>query len=87
MKRGRAYHRWQRLRTIRRKVAQLKRIGGESYVYAWTQGKPGRLSKGKIHCSCPMCRRTAYDGLSHRDAKRKEAFDKEVLNAVHYLSF
>ena len=46
MKRDRAYYRWQRKRTIKRKLTLLKRIGGDEYVQAWTHGKPGRLAKG-----------------------------------------
>ena len=70
---SRAYHRWQRQRTINRKVGLLNRIGGDEYVFAWTHGMTGRLAKGKIHCSCPMCRSKSSDQISHRDAK-KDAF-------------
>ena len=47
----------------------LRRLGGEEYVYAWTRGAYGRLAKGKIHCSCPMCRAKSRDEHSHRDKK------------------
>jgi len=67
LKRNRAYYRWQRNRIIRRKIGMLKRYGGIENVTAWTGGQYGRLSKGKIHCSCWMCRRKSYDCLSHRD--------------------
>jgi len=67
LKRNRAYYRWQRNRIIRKKIGMLKRYGGAESVMAWTGGQYGRLSKGKIHCSCWMCRRKSYDYISHRD--------------------
>lgn len=63
--------RW-RERAISRKEHILRMIGGEENVQAWTLGKRGRLSKGKIHCSCWMCRPKTFDQLPHRDAKRFE---------------
>jgi hypothetical protein len=80
MRRSRAYYRWQRRRVIRKKVDVLKRIGGTESVLAWTRGQYGRLAKGKIHCSCRMCRTKSYDYLSHRDVKHliAAAHQKEV---------
>lgn len=69
MKRTRAYYRRQRNRAIERKLGILRRLGGEEYVYAWTRGAYGRLAKGKIRCSCPMCRAKSRDEHSHRDKK------------------
>lgn len=69
MKRTRAYYRRQRNRAIERKLGILRRLGGEEYVYAWTRGAYGRLAKGKIHCSCPMCRAKSRDEHIHRDKK------------------
>ena len=69
MKRTRAYYRRQRNRAIERKLGILRRLGGEEYVYAWTRGAYGRLAKGKIHCSYPMCRAKSRDEHSHRDKK------------------
>ena len=80
LKRDRAYYRWQRKRTIKRKLALLKRIGGDEYVQAWTHGKPGRLTKGKIHCSCPMCRVKSYDNISNQDAKGNESTVQQMLD-------
>jgi len=72
MKKNRAYRRSQRQRVICKKIRLLRRIGGENYVHAWSSGgkKIGRLAKGKIHCSCPMCRRKSYDELSRADRKK-----------------
>ena len=67
-----------RMRTIHRKEGILKRIGGEEYVDAWEHGTPGRLSKGKIHCSCPMCREKSYDNPSIPDLRKQEAFQEQM---------
>lgn len=69
MKKDRAYLRYQRNRAIRRKEGILRRLGGEDYVQAWEHGAPGRLAKGKIHCSCPICRRKSYDEPACRDRR------------------
>ena len=69
MNRYRDYYRSQRKRAICRKKAILLAYGGKETLEAWTHGQPGRLSKGKIHCSCPMCRKKSYDEMQHRDRK------------------
>jgi len=70
MRRNRAYYKWQRSRIISRKLGILGRMGWTDAITAWTRGQPGRLAKGKIHCSCRMCRRKSYDCLSHVDLKQ-----------------
>ncbi|WP_071429054.1 hypothetical protein [Angelakisella massiliensis] len=72
MNRDRSYYRRQRQRTIKRKKHLLLEIGGQQYLEGWTGGVPGRLAKGKIHCSCPLCRLKFQDQPSHRDRKRME---------------
>lgn len=67
--RDRAYYRYQRNRHIRRKIGILRRWGGD-VLEGWLRGCPGRLSKGKIHCSCPLCRVKSYDER-RMDDKRK----------------
>ena len=57
------------MRTIHRKETILRQLGGEEYVLAWEHGAAGRLSKGKIHCSCWMCRRKSYDDPRIRDKR------------------
>ena len=39
-----------------------------------------RLSKGKVHCSCPLCAtKTKKDGYSHSDLKKlAAAADQEI---------
>ena len=53
-------------------------IGGHDYWGAWTRGANGRLAKGKIHCSCPMCRSKSYDDPTIRD-KRAMGIAAEML--------
>ncbi len=69
MKRDRGYFRSQRKKTIQRKKKLLYGIGGQDYLWAWTRGANGRLAKGKIHCSCPMCRSKSYDDPTVRDKR------------------
>lgn len=71
MKRDRGYYRSQRKRTICRKRNLLYGSGGHDYLRAWTHGVSGRLAKGKIHCSCPMCRTKSYDDPAIRDKRSK----------------
>ena len=69
MNRERCYFRKQLIRAILRKETILRQLGGEEYVLAWEHGAAGRLSKGKIHCSCRMCRRKSYDEPQIRDKR------------------
>lgn len=70
MGRDRAYYRYQKKKHIQRKLGILRRIYGEEDVSDWTRDQPGRLSKGKIHCSCRMCRAKTYDEPTHSDRQR-----------------
>ena len=69
MNRDRSYYRKQRMRAIRRKENILRQLGGEAVVSAGAHGAVGRFSKGKIHCSCWMCRRKSYDDPQARDKR------------------
>ena len=69
MNRDRGYYRRQRMRVIHRKENILRQLGGEENVLAWEHGAAGRLSKGKIHCSCWMCRSKSYDDPQVRDKR------------------
>lgn len=82
MQRNREYRRKQRRRAIKRKLGILKGIGENEYVRAWTRGRPGRLAKGKIHCSCPLCRTKFYDCLPHREKKQREAARQALSEAL-----
>ncbi|MBQ6568721.1 MAG: hypothetical protein IJL87_00525 [Clostridia bacterium] len=82
MNRDRSYYRKQRKRSIHRKENILRKIGGDEYVQAWAHGQPGRFAKGKIHCSCRMCRRKSYEDPQARD-KRTAAAAKEQLREIN----
>ena len=56
------YRRHKRAAVIRRK----KNIVRDIWLGGWNYTYDGCLSKGKIHCSCPMCRRKSYD-LARQD--------------------
>lgn len=83
MKRDRGYFREMREKHIKRK----KRIAN-SYFYPLELKFDGMYSKGKIHCSCEMCRQKTNNGgglhwakahnWKHSDAIIIEAMDKEV---------
>ena len=68
LKRTRDYLRFQRKQHINRKIGILRRYGDLALV-DWLRDCPGRLSKGKIHCSCPMCREKSYDDWSVSDKR------------------
>jgi len=78
MKKNRAYRRSQRERVINRKIHILRKFGGKEYVFAWSRGKRGRFAKGKIHCSCKMCRAKSYDTLSHADERKLLAAQQQM---------
>ena len=63
------------------------------HVYGWPEGWYNNLheySKGKIHCSCPLCaaktnpkRKRIGRGFTGRDARRAEAMDCEEKEYRH----
>ena len=54
--RNRAFTRRMRMKHITRKKMLIKAARP-----CWRVKADGMLSKGKIHCSCPMCRTKSYD--------------------------
>ena len=82
MNQDRGYYRRQRKRTIQRKERILGFWGSPEEVESWERGAKGRLAKGKIHCSCPMCRRKSYDDPAVRD---KRATGKAKGMIIEYL--
>ena len=78
MQRTRDYYRYHRRRIIRRK----KQIISDQNNY-WSYKHEGELSKGKIFCSCPLCRRKSYDFPKFCDRKKKASMIDEAL---YYLS-
>ena len=71
MNRTRDWHRFQRRRAIARKAGILRRNWGAEEMNLWTGGMSGRLSKGKIHCSCWMCRCKSRDERSTSDNRKQ----------------
>lgn len=61
---------------IRRKELILM-SWGDNVVQEVTKGEVHRLSKGKVHCSCPMCQeKTRIQGWKHSDAvKLSKGYD------------
>ncbi|MBR1385091.1 MAG: hypothetical protein IJ555_14985 [Ruminococcus sp.] len=70
MSRSRAYTRHQRINHIGRK----KRIIHNQNDYRYYKHE-GMLSKGKIHCSCWMCRTKSYNYPKIQDVRRCMAMD------------
>lgn len=76
MNRPRSYYREMRAKTIRRK----SKIIAAQHDY-WHVPYLGMLSKGKIHCSCPLCRHKSYDEKSIID-KRKDMDAKSQIEEL-----
>jgi len=72
------YYRYQRKKHINRK----KRIIHKMNDY-WYYKYEGKLSKGKIHCSCWKCRRKSYEERSRKDKVRLNDM-KQQLNDVNF---
>lgn len=77
MNRTRDYYRKMRAKAIHRKRRIIK--GQHDY---WYVEHEGMLSKGKIHCSCPMCRHKSYDEKPATD-KRKDEFARSQVEDLY----
>ena len=75
MNRTRDYYRKQRAKHIARKQRMVKEWSMNGNCLYWV-APAGALSKGKIHCSCWMCRRKSYDYKKAKDLARIEAMDQ-----------
>lgn len=77
--RNRGYYRHQRKRAIKRKLHILKNIKNyeDDYVTAKTVGQ---LNKGKVHCSCPLCRFEKFYNIEHYKYKSMEKENKKEIN-------
>lgn len=81
MARSRAWTRYHRRRTIKRKADMLRRWREDPLT--WCGGDLGVFSKNKIHCSCWMCRVKSYDELSCRDKQKVLHYLNEVDEKMH----
>ena len=75
MERNRAYRRFQRRRTIRRKKGVSRRV----YGMDWFQGVDRKYSKGHIGCGCGLCKPDRqFRCPSWHDAKRIAKWNQDV---------
>ncbi|GAB0167657.1 hypothetical protein LSPCS325_10940 [Lysinibacillus sp. CTST325] len=82
--RSKAYIRHQRERIIRKKWTILKNVWLEKSEYMPARGK---LSKGKIHCSCRMCRYEQYHSIPKAKHKAKLKTMKQEIDEYVYFLF
>lgn len=76
--RTRSYYRHQRKRVIERK----KKVVDQGYWFVPNE-QYGRLAKGKVHCSCPMCsQKTARYGFPKSQLARLEAMNQDIRNDI-----
>lgn len=73
--RSRDYYRKQRAKHIARKQRKIKEWSFDNDSPYWVCPN-GALSKGKIHCSCPLCRSKSYEYKTARDLARFKAMDE-----------
>lgn len=77
--RSRDYYRYNRKKAINRKYNIRKNLWGtqqtEEYYNCVAKGS---LSKGKIHCSCPMCRTKSHDELDNCDKKKIDSMNDKL---------
>jgi len=78
MSRSRAYTRHQRQRCIQRKKNLIR--DGKFWIYKYE----GMLSKGKIHCSCWMCRTKSYDYPKIQDVRHRMAMDASEADLMFH---
>lgn len=78
--RSKAYTRNQRERIIQRKWKILIDVLHREIEFMPLRGT---LSKGKVHCSCKLCRYEQYHGIPKAKQKAKlEAMQKEINEIV-----
>lgn len=75
MNHTRDYYRKQRLKHIKRKERMINQWSYDKEHPYWV-APAGALSKGKIHCSCRICRCKSYDYKKAKDLARIEAMNE-----------
>ena len=81
--RSKAYIRHQRERIIRKKWTILKDVMLRESEFMPVRG---RLSKGKVHCSCRMCRYEQFHSIPKAKHKAKlKAMEQEIDEYVYFL--
>lgn len=83
MNRPISFYRHNRIRVIKRK----KKIIKEQHNY-WYVQHDGILSKGKIHCSCPLCRHKSYDEAKMQDKHSaiRDLSQLDDISDTYYVS-
>lgn len=76
MAHSREYLRRVRRQAIRRKQRIIKDQNGY-----WSYKHAGELAKGKIHCSCPMCRRKSSDAAKISDIRKTQRDIDQLMEA------
>ena len=83
MQRTRDYHRKMRAKHIKRKKNIVSHYAAFRVFDGFTYYKhDGMFSKGKIHCSCPLCKEKAYYGkhVPTIQEKRNYMSKEEIWN-------
>ena len=84
--RDKSYYRYQRNRAINKKLNIVKNTYSEDAICEMGK-KKGKLSKGKVHCSCPLCSQKTKESLKASDVrkyKRDKTKIDEFFNENYY---
>lgn len=76
--RGRSYQREQRRKAIERKKRIIKYVFQTDPI-KFTNSKIGKLSKGKIHCSCSLCKyekRNSIEKEKYKETTKGRNFEE-----------
>lgn len=77
--RGKAFRKHHELRVIHKRISIVKNVyhqSKEDMKQNSNWNKQHKLSKHKVHCSCPMCStKTKRDGYKHSDKVKLEKGD------------
>ena len=76
-KRNRAWRRHERYRVIQRKLGILKQWSDVDE----TKFALGKLSKGKVHCSCRMCRYEQFHHIEKSTVLERRKIDLQQIKA------
>lgn len=81
MNHSRNYYREMRAKHIRRKKKLIHKLNDY-----WYYKYDGQYSKGKIHCSCPMCRGKDYRGRHIKTLQEKRA-DNDIKEQIEWYEW
>lgn len=77
--RSKSYYRHQRNRSIKRKMEIAKFGWFYNREDEVTPKDLGKLNKGKVYCSCPLCRYEQHNGIEkHKYQVREREAKKEI---------